>query len=156
MGSVRFDSGVPRSIITAGPNTNIRYPVLKNRTSRKVVKTTNAPNPVGPYSQAIICNNMLFISGQIPIDPDNGASGVSPNSIQITFSKSIPPQNVTVDSDVKCTKNVQVSENNFYSCFPMSSIEDNSSSISFSLTPLTNNSKFPSNTEFKIKVSIHF
>ena len=40
--------------------------------SRKVIKTTNAPNPVGPYSQAIICNNMLFISGQIPIDPDNG------------------------------------------------------------------------------------
>ena len=36
------------------------------------VHTDNAPQAIGPYSQAIICNNMLYTSGQIPINPANG------------------------------------------------------------------------------------
>ena len=36
------------------------------------VKTTNAPAAIGPYSQAIISGNMLFTSGQIPINPATG------------------------------------------------------------------------------------
>jgi len=39
---------------------------------RKVIHTENAPKAVGPYSQAIETNGMLFISGQIPIDPASG------------------------------------------------------------------------------------
>ena len=39
---------------------------------KKVINTLNAPTPVGPYSQAISFNNILFISGQIPINPDSG------------------------------------------------------------------------------------
>jgi 2-iminobutanoate/2-iminopropanoate deaminase len=35
---------------------------------KKVVNTLNAPKAIGPYSQAIEANGMLFISGQIPID----------------------------------------------------------------------------------------
>ena len=38
----------------------------------KEVKTTNAPAAIGPYSQAIISGNMLFTSGQIPINPETG------------------------------------------------------------------------------------
>lgn len=38
----------------------------------KKVHTDNAPQAIGPYSQAIICNNMLYTSGQIPINPVNG------------------------------------------------------------------------------------
>lgn len=38
----------------------------------KEIKTTNAPAAIGPYSQAIVCGNMLFTSGQIPIDPKTG------------------------------------------------------------------------------------
>ena len=33
------------------------------------IYTKNAPDAIGPYSQAIKCGNMLFTSGQIPIDP---------------------------------------------------------------------------------------
>jgi len=40
--------------------------------SIKIVTSSKAPSPVGPYSQAISCGNILFASGQIPIDPDNG------------------------------------------------------------------------------------
>ena len=37
---------------------------------KKVIQTSKAPAPIGPYSQAVVCNNMVFISGQIPIDPE--------------------------------------------------------------------------------------
>lgn len=40
--------------------------------SRKIIRTNNAPAPIGPYSQAVMMNNMLFISGQIAIDPATG------------------------------------------------------------------------------------
>jgi len=36
---------------------------------KKIINTLNAPKAIGPYSQAIEANGMLFISGQIPIDP---------------------------------------------------------------------------------------
>ena len=38
----------------------------------KKVYTSNAPEAIGPYSQAIICGNMLFTSGQVPINPATG------------------------------------------------------------------------------------
>jgi len=37
---------------------------------KKVINTNNAPAPIGPYNQAIFKNNMLFISGQIALDPN--------------------------------------------------------------------------------------
>ena len=37
------------------------------------VSTDKAPAAIGPYSQAIICGDMLFTSGQIPINPASGA-----------------------------------------------------------------------------------
>ncbi|MCD4683936.1 MAG: RidA family protein [Bacteroidales bacterium] len=39
---------------------------------KKVINTDNAPKAIGPYSQAIEANGMLFISGQVPIDPATG------------------------------------------------------------------------------------
>ena len=38
----------------------------------RVINTTNAPAAIGPYSQAIVLNDILFTSGQIPIDPATG------------------------------------------------------------------------------------
>ena len=39
---------------------------------KKLIHTDEAPKAIGPYSQAIEINGMLFISGQIPIDPATG------------------------------------------------------------------------------------
>jgi len=39
---------------------------------KKVIFTEHAPKAIGPYSQAIETNGMLFISGQVPIDPATG------------------------------------------------------------------------------------
>jgi 2-iminobutanoate/2-iminopropanoate deaminase len=41
--------------------------------TRDVVSTPNAPQAIGPYSQAIKANGFVFISGQIPIDPATGS-----------------------------------------------------------------------------------
>ena len=39
---------------------------------RTVISTSNAPAAIGPYSQAIRCGNMVYTSGQIPLDPATG------------------------------------------------------------------------------------
>ena len=38
---------------------------------KKIINTNNAPAPIGPYNQAIRIDNMLFISGQVAINPKN-------------------------------------------------------------------------------------
>lgn len=39
---------------------------------KKVINTTNAPAPIGPYSQAVAAGGFVFVSGQIPVDPVTG------------------------------------------------------------------------------------
>ena len=39
---------------------------------KKVIQTEKAPKAIGPYSQAIQAGNLLFLSGQIPLDPVSG------------------------------------------------------------------------------------
>jgi len=41
-------------------------------TSLKPIATTNAPKAIGPYSQAVRAGNMLYLSGQIALDPASG------------------------------------------------------------------------------------
>lgn len=40
--------------------------------TKKIIQTDKAPAPIGPYSQAVMVNNMLYVSGQIAINPANG------------------------------------------------------------------------------------
>lgn len=40
---------------------------------KKVYATSNAPGAIGPYSQAVQAGNLVFVSGQLPIDPSTGA-----------------------------------------------------------------------------------
>ena len=47
---------------------------------KNVIETKNAPAPIGPYSQAVEVNGMIFTSGQIAIDPATGA--YTPASIE--------------------------------------------------------------------------
>lgn len=39
---------------------------------KKIISTQNAPAAIGPYSQAVEVNGMVFISGQLPVDPATG------------------------------------------------------------------------------------
>ncbi len=40
--------------------------------SKKIVSTKKAPQAIGPYSQAVVVNNMVYTSGQIALNPDTG------------------------------------------------------------------------------------
>jgi len=45
---------------------------VNNKPMKKVIKTENAPAPIGPYNQAILTNGTLYLSGQIAISPKTG------------------------------------------------------------------------------------
>lgn len=53
---------------------------------RQAVSTTSAPAAIGPYSQAIRAGSLLFLSGQIPLDPATGhlvEGGVEAQTVQV-------------------------------------------------------------------------
>lgn len=55
--------------------TNNADPISDFNTSlmaKKIINTTDAPAPIGPYSQAVMYGDMLYTSGQIAIDPKSG------------------------------------------------------------------------------------
>ena len=74
---------------------------------KKVIHTDKAPAAIGPYSQAIEANGMLFISGQIPVDP---ATGIVPEGITVqteqvmkNISAILTEAGYTFDNVVKTT-----------------------------------------------------
>ena len=55
----------------------------------KPVSTASAPAAIGPYSQAVVAGNMLFVSGQLPIDPATGnfaEGGITTQSLKNLFA----------------------------------------------------------------------
>ena len=75
---------------------------------KTVINTDRAPAAIGPYSQAIACNNLLFISGQIPIDPATGKvieGDISARCSQIlkNASEIAKTAGATLDNAVKTT-----------------------------------------------------
>ncbi len=45
--------------------------------SKQIIQSANAPDPIGPYSQAVFAGNILFISGQIALKPGTGELAIS-------------------------------------------------------------------------------
>ena len=75
---------------------------------KKVISTTNAPAAIGPYSQAIEANGMVFLSGQLPIDCTTGnfvAGGVKEQTVQcfINIKAILSEAGLSVDNIVKTT-----------------------------------------------------
>jgi 2-iminobutanoate/2-iminopropanoate deaminase len=55
-------------------------------TGRQIVRTDQAPDAIGPYSQAVSANGFVFTSGQIPIDPATGqfvSGGIAEQTQQV-------------------------------------------------------------------------
>lgn len=74
----------------------------------KYVDTKNAPAAIGPYSQGIICGNLLFTSGQIPLSPETGevvGNDVETQAEQVmkNMQAILESQNVTFKNVVKTT-----------------------------------------------------
>jgi 2-iminobutanoate/2-iminopropanoate deaminase len=73
---------------------------------KKIINTDNAPAPIGPYNQAVLTGNTLYISGQIPMDAKTG--NLIENDIQketkqcmINLSAILTAANMTFDNVVK-------------------------------------------------------
>jgi len=74
---------------------------------KNVIHTENAPAAIGPYSQAIETNGMLFISGQIPVNPANGEvpEGITAQTEQVmkNIEAILTEAGYTFDNVVKTT-----------------------------------------------------
>jgi len=75
---------------------------------KQKINSNNAPKPIGPYSQAIKNGNMIFISGQIAIDPKNNdiISGNIIDETEMVLNNLIhilEECNCTLDNVVKCS-----------------------------------------------------
>ncbi len=51
---------------------------------KKAVETQHAPSAIGPYSQAVLSEGLLFVSGQIPLDPQSGEVVAGGIDVQVT------------------------------------------------------------------------
>ena len=75
---------------------------------KKIIETSKAPAPVGPYNQAIEVNGLVFVSGQIALDPESGdliASSIQDETHKV-FSNIIAilqKADLTLENVVKCT-----------------------------------------------------
>jgi 2-iminobutanoate/2-iminopropanoate deaminase len=75
---------------------------------KKVIATNNAPAAIGPYSQAIEVNGMLFISGQLPVNPSTGdfpVGGIKEQTAQSfeNIKAILAEAGLTTDNIVKTT-----------------------------------------------------
>ncbi len=80
----------------------------RSKRMQKVIKTEKAPKAIGPYSQAIEANGMIFASGQIPIDPSTGelSTGDIEEQTRIVLSNLkavLEAAGSSLDKAVKCT-----------------------------------------------------
>lgn len=53
-------------------NSSVGSAVKSADSAKKIIKTSSAPSAIGPYSQAVCARGMVFVSGQIPINPATG------------------------------------------------------------------------------------
>ncbi len=75
---------------------------------KKVINTDNAPKAIGPYSQAIEAGNMIFVSGQIPVDPKIGKvveGGIKEQTEMVlkNMQAILEEAGLTMKNVVKCT-----------------------------------------------------
>lgn len=72
------------------------------------VNTDKAPAAIGPYSQAIICGNLMFTSGQIPLSPESGevvGRSIKEQAYQVmkNIKAILEGQNLSFDNVIKTT-----------------------------------------------------
>ncbi|MCR9174006.1 MAG: RidA family protein [bacterium] len=75
---------------------------------KKVLQIPGAPAPIGPYSQAILKNDTLYVSGQIPIDPVSGTivnDDVAAATMQVmhNIQALLSEAEMTFENVVKCS-----------------------------------------------------
>jgi 2-iminobutanoate/2-iminopropanoate deaminase len=73
VGGWMFFSWSFTAIDFSNPEKNATFSLIKKKKMKKqIIQTPDAPMPIGPYSQGVVSGNLIFISGQVAIDPANG------------------------------------------------------------------------------------
>ena len=75
---------------------------------KQIIQTENAPAPVGPYNQAVIANGILYVSGQIAINPQTGeleSGGIKSETERVmqNIAGVLAAANTTFENVIKCT-----------------------------------------------------
>ena len=75
---------------------------------KKIINTSKSPAPIGPYNQAILKDNMLFISGQIALDPismklNNNSIEDETNQVMMNLKYILEEANMDFSNVVKTT-----------------------------------------------------
>lgn len=75
---------------------------------KQIIQTKNAPAPVGPYNQAVIANGILYVSGQIAINPKTGeleSGGIKSETERVmqNIAGVLAAANTTFENVIKCT-----------------------------------------------------
>jgi len=75
---------------------------------KKVIHTDNAPQPIGPYSQAVVANGSIYVSGQIAIEPASGdliTDDITSETHQVmrNIEAILSEANITFTNVVKCS-----------------------------------------------------
>jgi len=77
----------------------------------KEIKTNNAPSAIGPYSQAVVTKNIVFTSGQIPVNPSTGEipDGIDEQANQVftNLKNLLEASGTSIDKVVKTTVFIQ-------------------------------------------------
>ncbi len=112
----------------------------KNSRMKKIINSNQAPKPIGPYSQAIENNDIVFLSGQLGIDPETGnlvEGGIVEETKQAfkNISNILREGGYTLDSAIKVT------------CL-LDNMDDFQAMNEIYKTQFTNN--FPARTAFEV------
>ena len=75
---------------------------------KKIIQIPGAPAPIGPYSQAILINGVLYVSGQIPLNPMNGSLEVdsvetATNRVLLNIKSLVEEAGLSLSNIVKCS-----------------------------------------------------
>lgn len=86
----------------------LSYNCNNNSSMKKIIKTNEAPEPIGPYNQAIEAGEFIFLSGQIGIDVDTGELineniQAETNQVMRNIESVLKASNRTFDNVVKST-----------------------------------------------------
>ena len=75
---------------------------------KKIIQIPGAPAPIGPYSQAVLVNNTLYVSGQIPLNPITGSLEVesieiATNRVLSNIKSLVEEAGMSLSNIVKCS-----------------------------------------------------
>ena len=75
---------------------------------RKIIESDSAPKPVGPYSQAVLVGNTLYVSGQVPVNPLNSelikdSISLATKQVMDNIGAILSEVDFSFDDVVKCT-----------------------------------------------------